>query len=188
VKLRMYDDSDIKIAGDKPSESIKKAAEPEPSAGDLKSMESELMSARRLGVALAHEIDEKQDDFTFGRDESENDTDMQRRILLTFAVAIGLEKFTCSPAAARTALNTFYSTLKSIDVAFYDDISNAGAFSFYYLAVRRHGDTERRVGQTFAMLCSHDGDPVYQELGEALYCRFLGSIREQIDAHGLLKK
>ena len=28
------------------------------------------------------------------------------------------------------------------------------------------------------MLCSHDGDPVYQELGEALYCWFLSAVRK----------
>lgn len=185
----MCDDFDIKIAGDKPSESIKSGSEPENSASELKAMQSDLERARQLGVSLAHEIDRKPTDFAFDRNESEgDDIVLQRRILLSFAVAIGLESFTCAPVAARTALNTFYSTLKTIDGAFYDDISNAGAFSFYYLAVRRHGDTERRVGQTFAMLCSRDGDPVYQELGEALYCRFLGSVREQIDAHGLLKK
>ena len=37
---------------------------------------------------------------------------------------------------------------------------------------------ERRIGQTFAMLCSHDGDPIFQELGEALYCWFTAEIRK----------
>ena len=50
-------------------------------------------------------------------------------------------------------------------------------FSFYYLAFRRGNDVERRIGQTFAMLCSHDGDPIYQELGEALYCWFLSEVK-----------
>ena len=56
-----------------------------------------------------------------------------------------------------------------------------GAFSFYYLAYRRGSEVERRIGQTFAMLCSHDGDPIYQELGEALYCWFLSVVKEEAE-------
>ena len=56
-----------------------------------------------------------------------------------------------------------------------------GALSFYYLSFRRGGEVERRVGQTFAMLCSHDGDPVYQELGEALYCWFTSVVKRKIE-------
>ena len=42
-------------------------------------------------------------------------------------------------------------------------------------------DIERRMGQTFAMLCSHDGDPIYQELGEALYCWFSSVVKTEAE-------
>jgi hypothetical protein len=30
------------------------------------------------------------------------------------------------------------------------------------------------------MLCSHDGDPIYQELGEALYCWFYSVVERTV--------
>jgi len=46
---------------------------------------------------------------------------------------------------------------------------------------------ERRIGQTFAMLCSHDGDPIYQELGEALYCWFLSVVRDAAEEYNIIQ-
>ena len=37
------------------------------------------------------------------------------------------------------------------------------------------------------MLCGKDGDPVCQELGEALYFRYLNMVRVELEAKGLAK-
>ena len=78
----------------------------------------------------------------------------------------------------QTSEKSFIDRIKTVNGEIYKTSSDTGAFSFYYLAFRRGGDIERRVGQTFAMLCSHDGDPVYQELGEAVYCWFLSVVKK----------
>ena len=189
----MCEDSDMKIAGAKPSRSVARAQ-----ADNTETIRAELEQekqsgnldrARTLGMRLAEEFDRAQGEFAFGLDSGEDgEVKLQRRLLLCFAVAVGLEQFTVSALVARTALNVFYNTLKKIDVEFYEDLNNTGAFSFYYLALRRGMDVERRIGQTFAMLCSRDGDPVYQELGEALYCRFLASVRGEIRRQNLLRE
>ena len=84
-------------------------------------------------------------------------------------------------------INTLYQILetKQNHPELYAGATDNGALSFYYLAFRRGNDSYRRIGQTFAMLCSHDGDPVYHELGEALYCWFSSVVKKQIEELGL---
>ena len=77
-----------------------------------------------------------------------------------------------SEVVHQTAENSFNAELEKLSPDIYKAVADSGAFSFYYLAYRRGTEVVRRMGQTFAMLCSHDGDPVYHELGEAIYCWF----------------
>ncbi len=136
-----------------------------------------LDKARVLGVALAGMTKEAERGFEL---EIDDGLLLQRRLLLCYAIATALEDYSKSIQEARTALNAFYDTLKRLDAGFYDDIGSSGSFSFYYLARRQGGDTVRRIGQTFAMLCGQDGDPVCQELGEALYCQYTNMVKVQI--------
>ena len=136
-----------------------------------------LDNARKLGVALAGTTKEAERGFELNIND---ELLLQRRLLLCFAIATALEDNSKSIQEARTALNTFYDTIKRNDIDFYDDIGSSGHFSFYYLARRQGGDIERRIGQTFAMLCGQDGDPVCQELGEALYCQYTNMVKVQI--------
>jgi len=106
---------------------------------------------------------------------------VQRRLLLSFATTVGFEQYCPNDTVCGIAQKSFLDTLKKNNSELYDTSSDTGAFSFYYLAFRRGGDVDRRIGQTFAMLCAHDGDPVYQELGEALYCWFLSVVRRAVN-------
>ena len=172
----MFHDEDIKIFSS--SKAVQKSDEP------YVPMHDSLDGARKLGVALAGMTKEAERGFELNIND---ELLLQRRLLLCFAIATALEDNSKSIQEARTALNTFYDTIKRNDIGFYDDIGSSGHFSFYYLAFRRGGDVERRIGQTFAMLCSHDGDPIYQELGEALYCWFSSSIEKAINELDLNK-
>lgn len=136
-----------------------------------------LDKARRLGIALASMTKEAERGFDLN---IKDELLLQRRLLLCFAIATALEDYSESIQYARTALNAFYDTIKRIEFDFYEDIGSTGSFSFYYLARRQGGDTVRRIGQTFAMLCGQDGDPVCQELGEALYCQYTNMVKVQI--------
>ncbi len=142
----------------------------------------ELDEARAVGVELAQMTKEAERGFEL---EIDDELLLQRRLLLCFAVSTALEDHAVSQQIARVALNTFYDTLKRTDPEFYDDIGSTGSMSFYFLAKRQHGDTVRRIGQTFAMMCGLDGDPVCQELGEALYCRYVNMVSVLMDNHGL---
>ena len=103
---------------------------------------------------------------------------IHRRTLLSFTATVGFEQLSDNDAISGIAQKSFIDTVRTTDAKLYDTLSDTGAYSFYYLAFRRGNEVDRRMGQTFAMLCSHDGDPIYQELGEALYCWFLSVVKQ----------
>ena len=170
-------DKDIKIAGDKPSEDIRRNRQ--------KAMQSQLetkkdtATARLAGktVALRFIADAES-----GGDESFRDYDMlmQRRLLLSFTATVGFEQYIDDDSLVGIAQKSFLDTISKHSEELYRSSCDTGAYSFYYLAFRRGGEVDRRIGQTFAMLCSHDGDPIFQELGEALYCWFLSVVRNAV--------
>lgn len=172
----IFNDSDIKIAGDKPSLDVKKN-KISPKAEASGSVDKE--KARRWGSIVAREfvMDAQNNPIS---DQSDFEMIIQRRLLLSFTATVGFEQFSKDDSFCGVAQKGFLDTIKEQEPSLYETAQDTGAFSFYYLAFRRGGDTERRIGQTFAMLCSHDGDPIYQELGEALYCWFLSVVKSSL--------
>jgi len=175
----MHLDEDIKIAGDKPSVDVrlnrlKDAAGEEFSPEDIK-------KAKKLGEIIAEKyIAEAQKALEGDEGDFGYETLLQRRLLLSFTATVGFERFCKSDTLAGLAQKSFIDRLRAESEEMYKTSSDTGAFSFYYLAFRRGGEIERRMGQTFAMLCSHDGDPIFQERGEALYCWFSAEIRKTV--------
>ena len=171
----MQTDADIKIAGDKPSRDVKRNRAIEAANGVDRAA---ARSAAEWGkeVALRFIADAKE---TEASDTMPNiEMIIQRRLLLSFTATAGFEQLSHDDSLAGIAQKSFLDTLKAEDDALFRTSGDTGAFSFYYLAFRRGGDIERRIGQTFAMHCSHDGDPIYQEHGEALYCWFLSVVKQ----------
>lgn len=180
----MFDDRDMKIAGERPSAAIRSAKAAKLSEDDFSRELSNgnIERAKLLGRRVAEKFCEAGDDIMMDSEFAENtEMLMQRQQLLAFGVRIGLERFCPNATIVNSAWSSFENTLQKIAPMMHSSTTDTGAFSFYFLAYRRGGDVERRIGQTFAMLCSHDGDPIYQELGEALYCWFTSFIKEQCD-------
>lgn len=175
----MYSDNDIKIAGDRPSQDIKRnretaaATKSEPKSEDVK-------NARELGRIIAEKFinDARTAEISDEGEPSDFEMLIQRRLLLSFTATVGFEQYCADDALAGIAQKSFIDTVKKTDIELYNSSSDTGAFSFYYVAYRRGSEIDRRMGQTFAMLCAHDGDPVYQELGEALYCWFISTVKK----------
>lgn len=171
----ILEDSDIKIVGDKPSVDVKRNLNKPVSS--IMSNDTLHKNAKKWGALVAQKfIDDAKSNSL--NDKSDFDMVIQRRLLLSFTATVGFEKSCSDDSATGIAQKSFLDTLRKFDEQLYKTSQDTGAFSFYYLAYRRWGETERRIGQTFAMLCSHDGDPVYQELGEALYCWFLSVVSD----------
>ncbi len=178
----MYSDNDIKIAGDKPSLSVSQGKETQ---GERKYTKEQIKNAKVWGTAVAGKLIKDITDSEAGEGKRNLEMLAQRRMLLSFAASIGFDS--CNDdTLSGLAQKSFLDTIKKNDPKHYVTAEDNGAFSFYYLAYRRGNEVERRIGQTFAMLCSHDGDPIYQELGEALYCWFLSEVKNAGGELGLM--
>lgn len=174
-------DSDIKIAGDKPSEEIRKRR-------------TENTNSENIDKALAEKAKEwgRKVAVKFIEDARESEADeaayyemlVQRRMLLSFTATVGFDSI-AGETIGGIAQKSFLDTIKDTDAEIFKTSADTGAFSFYYLAFRRGNEIDRRMGQTFAMLCSHDGDPIYQELGEALYCWFYSVVEKAAQECGI---
>lgn len=175
----MCSDSDVKIVGNKPSEDIRRHK----NAASQNTVDSDLKSkARLIGKEVAEIFSDEAKCAGIGEmDNSEMIS--QRRLLLSFTATVGFETFIKDDTLSGLAQKSFLDTVKKTDAQLYKASSEMGAFSFYYLAYRRGTETIRRIGQTFAMLCSHDGDPIYQEMGEALYCWFSSQVKEIVEKY-----
>ncbi len=174
----MCEDKDIKIVGERPSETVRQHAAKKAAA--VKAAAADSAAGKLLGREIAAEyIKAGKTSFS----DTENDDShmmMQRLLLLSFAVTVGFESFCSDDSVAGIAQKSFLDTLRRDAPELYTYSSDTGAFSFYFLAYRRGTDVVRRIGQTFAMLCSHDGDPIYQELGETIYCWFSSIIEQKV--------
>ena len=181
----MYSDNDMKIAGDKPSLDIQKNRERNEQKDHTT---AEISAAKKLGAKVAEAFLSDADQAQMLPEEDDSQPMIQRRLLLSFTATVGLEQYCKDDTLAGLAQKSFLDTLKKTSNELYRSSSDTGAFSFYYLAYRRGSEIDRRIGQTFAMLCGHDGDPIYQELGEALYCWFLSVVRKQVQQSGLFSE
>ncbi|MGN1319643.1 MAG: hypothetical protein ACI4U6_00850 [Acutalibacteraceae bacterium] len=174
------DDLDIKIAGDKPSEDIFRNKKTTVQSSVVTN--EQINGAKTVGKAVAESFIA---DAEISVDDEFRDYDMllQRRLLLSFTATVGFEQYIADDTLVGIAQKSFLDTLNSYSSEIYKTSSDTGAFSFYYLAFRRGSEVDRRIGQTFAMLCSHDGDPIFQELGEALYCWFSSVVRKAVNKY-----
>ena len=167
----MFDDNDIKIFGEKKA----------PKKEEIENLPKEkIEKARAIGKSVAEIYIS---DYKSQKAENLADTEFlaQRILLLSFTATAGFEEYIKDDVLIGFAQKSFLDTVRSESVDLYKASSDMGAFSFYYLAFRRDNDIERRIGQTFAMLCSHDGDPIFQELGEALFCWFFSKVKAIVE-------
>lgn len=178
----MYDE-DIKIAGNRPSQSVRENLAVSSVQDSLD--EKDTIKAQNIGMKIAEEFCSASAAYNDAVEETDVNMMVQRHLLLSFTVTIGFETYLKSEAVAGIAQKSFLDTVKIKAPELYKYTSDTGAFSFYYLAHRRGNEVDRRMGQTFAMLCAHDGDPIYQELGEVLYCWFSNRIKALAEEYEL---
>jgi hypothetical protein len=176
-----FDDSDMKIVTgdfDPAPEPAEESAEATARLLEREKKNGNLSKARRLGARMAEEVASIEGYTTAANGAAENPSLLtQRRILLAFAVEVGLDAFLPNNLVAQTAQNVFYDTLHITAPEFYDDLQESGAFSFYYLCVRNGRQVEKKVGETFASLCGMKGSESYARMGQELYIRFTGQVK-----------
>lgn len=192
--MRLDDDSDMKIAGDDfddaedTAEAAEESVEETALLLDQEKKNGNLNRARRLGAIMADEVSAVEGDNDPLQETAENHAlPTQRRILSAFAVEVGLDAYLPNQLVAQTAQNIFYNTLHITAPAFYDDLQESGAFSFYYLCFRDGRQVEKRIGETFATLCGRKDDEEYTRLGSAIYVRCLAQVRHFADTLEFIK-
>lgn len=179
------DDSDIKIAGEEPVNNTD-SAQTDASELEVQRRCGNLEKAHALGTLLSDKIISQDGESSFGQDSDEDTlTRTQRRLLLAFAALSTVESNIESHVLQGVVKNVFYDSLKKLLPNFYEDISKSASFSFYMLCDRRGGDIERSIGHTFAMLVAKEGDTVIEELGKALYLRFVDVTLQSIRSFDL---
>lgn len=110
----------------------------------------------------------------------------QIKVLLVFTAEAALQMSLPSDLLATTAINAVYDNLRKTSPDFYRNISDGAAFTFYYLAVKRGGDIEKSIGETFAMLCSAGDNEGFIDAGRAVFRHASSVIGNEIEATGFL--
>lgn len=105
---------------------------------------------------------------------------IHKELLCSFAVSVAIEQYLPDAVLSQMAEDTFFEEIKRLSPSLHRFINDSGAFSFYYLAYRRGGDVEHSIGKTFATLCDLDEDAVCAELGEAIYCRCISLVAQEV--------
>lgn len=99
----------------------------------------------------------------------------QVRLLLTFAAESTVHRTLMNvPLLSTTAVNAMYDRMMESDRPFYLDTTDA--FTFYYVAFRKHDRIVERIGRRFAMLCGKQEDEEFERFGSGLYmilCRII---------------
>lgn len=146
-----------------------------------------LGKARRMGARLAEDIAAIDHATPPANGAAENPALLtQRRILLVFAAEVGLDAFLPNNLTAQEAQNILYNNLHLAAPAFYDELQDSGAFSFYYLCVRDGRQVERCIGETFARLCGMADSESYIRMGIDAYNRFMAQIKRLADSMGFV--
>lgn len=102
----------------------------------------------------------------------------QVRLLLTFAAESTVHRNLSIPLLSTTAVNSMYDRLMERSRAFYNDTTDA--FTFYYVAFRKHDRTVERIGRRFAMLCAKEGNEEFEKFGSEIYLALSRIIGEEI--------
>lgn len=108
----------------------------------------------------------------------------QIRSLIVFLAQTALHKRLGIQLLSSCAVNAMYDKLVEIAPAFYDDICDGAAFTFYSLSVKEE-DTRLDIGRHFAMLCGMEGKEEKDEyiaFGSDIYSNASQIIDDIIDA------
>ncbi len=179
------DDSDVKIAGDRPAADLSNREDA--SANDDYLIEKEngnVERAKLLGRNLAKILSKDFADECMSKLEPDSeDARTKTQVLLLFAFAIdrGLNTHVPNATLINTAHTSFFNTLQEISSDVYDQISDTGAYSLYMLCARREGaGVCRSIGESFAKLCGKEGDVALSSTGEMIFSIFLNMVKVEV--------
>ncbi len=116
----MFDDFDVKIAGDKPSESVKKNE----NKSDERLNTDTISSAKALGTEIA-KVFCGSVNTAFADDTTDSQMLIQRQYLLSFTVSVILDEYCINDSVSGIAEKSFLDYLKANDPDLYSTKSEA---------------------------------------------------------------
>lgn len=138
--------------------------------------------ARVMGKHLAKlfndEVDPRKE-----RDEQFQDKAVIQQIgvLFLFSAETALNIFLPSSTLSTIATTSLHDQLDDRKSKLYRDVYESSAYSFYYLSIRKGSDNiATSIGEAFAMLCHHEGDPVFRHEGCQLYNKVLNEVESEV--------
>lgn len=105
----------------------------------------------------------------------------QIRVLLVFACETLLQLEVPVSVLSTTAIATMYSEIEKSSPAFYDNIANGAAFTFYYLAMQKGGEVADSIAEAFAMLCGVKNKEGFVLTGKQIWNIAVSMIEAEID-------
>lgn len=172
-----YDDSDMKIVPNDPSE-LFDSSEGAATAFLRETQNGNMEKARKLGAQFAAELASVERGIVnFGVGAYDDDsTLLQRKVLFAYVVNRVVEDLSPASIVAQSAMSTFYGCLQKESPEVYERVTDAAVCSMYILSERNAPGDPGAVGQVFARLCKREGDPVFVRYGcelanyFAMYC------------------
>ena len=170
-----FDDSDMKIAGER----VPSVEEPDwngflaesskqhfnGNIAKAKALGGNIVSAFSYRAAPAELVDYVMEHGVVPTE----DVLLQVRFLSVFSAEYCLDRFLPSVLLAQIAKSEMYDVLMAFSDDFYDSLARSGAFSFYYMGLKRGNDDAAAVGEQFAVLCGAPGDEKLVALGRDLH-------------------
>lgn len=105
----------------------------------------------------------------------------QIEVLMAFSAEYIINRALPNALLSGTAVNSLYDSIIAEKADLYAELKDGAEYSFYYLAVRKGMDTERAVGEAYAMLCGKEGDAETAALGTRLFTAVLSEIENIIE-------
>ncbi|HEX3025760.1 MAG TPA: hypothetical protein VHR42_00800 [Clostridia bacterium] len=171
------DDSDIKIAGRKIWNS-----RPVDELSDARELEHQKENGNlEKARGLVKEISEKIIEADGSKPETgDGNARNLSRLMLIFAAFYSVESCIKSGLLQRFILNLIYDGLRVSLPDFYAYLEKSGAFSLYYLCVRRGADVYDCIGRNYAKLVGENTDESIQEEGKSLFSNYFDVTRKMI--------
>ena len=165
-----FDDSDIKIAPDRPSQ-VFDLSEGAANAFVREKNNGNMEKARQLGELLAGELTAGTGGIPyFGVGAFDDPQSLsQRRLLYAYVVSRVIEDTAPNSIVAQSALSAFYDRIQREAPEYYEAVTDSAALSLYILAGRSNPEDYAALGRVFARLCGREeGDEVFVRYGAEL--------------------
>ena len=164
--MPVFDDSDMKIVPDDPSE-VFDTGEGAANSFAREKATGNMEKAKCLGQDFAAEITAGEKGIVwFGCGEYDDElTIAQRQVMFAYIINKVIEDMAPNSIVAQSALSSFYETVQSALPEVYERITDSAAFSMYILSDRAAPDDPCAIGRVFARLCGHGKEALFERYG-----------------------